>query len=30
MGTAYQSEPKFLGIYISEDTKWDVHIQWLN
>jgi hypothetical protein len=27
MGTAYQSEPKFLGIYISEDTKWDVHIQ---
>jgi hypothetical protein len=25
--TAYQSEPKFLGINISEDTKWDVHIQ---
>ena len=27
MVTAYQSEPKFLGIYTSEDTKGDVHIQ---
>jgi hypothetical protein len=27
MGTAYKSEPKFLGIHIFEDTKSDVHIQ---
>jgi hypothetical protein len=27
MDIKYKNEPKFLGLYLTEDVKWDVHVK---